>query len=184
MCPDWPKEIAERYRWTETKQNGGEQVSDDAGPGPDDMMSDADRELLAALGEACGDDPLPVGIIDRADGLLTWADVDEELAELLETSSAELAGTRGASLSDAALEFQVADGTVLIEVDLARGGVEGQVLGTDVEVIVLERPGGESETAPVDELGHFSFPDPEPGAVRLRIAVGTGADVRTDWFVI
>ena len=83
------------------------------------------------------------------------------------------------------LEFQVADGTVLIEIDLARGGgVEGQVLGTEVDVIVLERPGGESDTAPVDELGHFSFPDPEPGAVRLRIAVGTGTDVRTDWFVI
>ena len=148
------------------------------------MMSDADRELLAALGEAWGDDPLPVGIIDRADGLLTWADVDEELAELLETSSAELAGTRGASTADTVLEFQVADGTVLIEVDVAAGGVTGQVLGTDVDVIVLERPGGESETAPVDELGHFSFPDPEPGAVRLRIAVGTGADVRTDWFAI
>ena len=159
-------------------------MSDDAGRDPDELMSDADRELLAALGDAWGDDPLPVGIIDRADGLLTWADVDEELAELLETSSAEPAGTRGASLSDTVLEFQVADGTVLIEVDLARGGVEGQVLGTDVDVIVLERPGGESDTADVDELGHFSFPDPEPGAVRLRIAAGTGTDVRTDWFVI
>ena len=147
-------------------------------------MSDADRELLAALGDAWGDDPLPVGIIDRADGLLTWADVDEELAELLETSSAELAGTRGASRSDAVLEFQVADGTVLIEVDLGRGVVAGQVLGIDVDVVVLERPGGESGTAHVDELGHFSFPDPEPGAVRLRIATGTGTDVRTDWFVI
>ncbi len=58
------------------------------------------------------------------------------------------------------------------------------MLGTEVDVIVLERPGGESDTTPVDELGHFSFPDPEPGAVRLRIAVGTGTDVRTDWFVI
>jgi hypothetical protein len=160
----------------------GEQVSND--DGPDDMMSDADRELLAALGEACGDDPLPVGIIDRADALLTWADVDVELAELLETSSAELAGTRGASTSDTVLEFEVADGTVLVEVDLASGGVEGQVLGTDIDVIVLERPGGESDTAPVDEFGHFSFPNPEPGAVRLRIATGTGADVRTDWFAI
>lgn len=86
-------------------------------------------------------------------------------------------------MSDTVLEFQVADGTVLIEVDVAAGGVTGQVLGTDVDVIVLERPGGESETAPVDELGHFSFPDPEPGAVRLRIAAGS-TDVRTDWFVI
>ena len=160
-------------------------MSDDAGPGPDDTMSDADRELLAALGDAWGDDPLPVGIIDRADALLTWADVDEELAELLETSGTELAGTRGGSASDTVLEFQVADGTVLIEIDLARAGsVDGQVLGTEVDVVVLERPGGESETAPVDDLGHFSFPDPEPGAVRLRIAVGTGTDVRTDWFVI
>ena len=159
-------------------------MSDDAGPDPDDVMSDADRELLAALGEAWGDDPLPVGIIDRADGLLPWADVDEELAELLETSSAERAGTRGASLSDTVLEFQVGDGSVLIEVDLGRGGVAGQVLGLDVDVVVLERPGGESGTADVDDVGHFSFPDPEPGAVRLRIATGTGTDVRTDWFVI
>jgi hypothetical protein len=166
---------------TGTTRNGGEQVSDDADR--DDMMSDADRELLAALGDAWGDDPLPVGIIDRADGLLTWADVDVELAELLETSSTELSGTRGES-SDTVLEFQVADGTVLIEVDAASGGVEGQVLGTHVDVIVLERPGGESDTAPVDDLGHFSFPDPEPGAVRLRIATATGTDVRTDWFVI
>jgi hypothetical protein len=158
-------------------------VSDNAGQDPDDVMSEADRELLAALGDAWGDDPLPVGIIDRADGLLTWADVDEELAELLETTSAEVAGTRGASQSDTVLEFQVADGTVLIEVDLGSGGITGQVLGIDVDVVVLERPGGESGTVDVDELGHFSFPDPEPGAVRLRIAAGT-TDVRTDWFVI
>jgi hypothetical protein len=164
------------------------QVSDDAEPDPDpdvdNVMADADRELLAALGDAWGDDPLPVGILDRADGLLSWADVDDELAELLETSSAELAGTRGASLSGTALEFQVGDGTVLIEVDLGSGGVAGQVLGVAVDAVVLERPGGESGTAPVDELGHFSFPDPEPGAVRLRIATGTGTHIRTDWFVI
>jgi hypothetical protein len=158
-------------------------VSDNAGQDPDELMSEADRELLAALGDACGDDPLPVGIIDRADALLTWADVDEELAELLETTSAEVAGTRGASQSDTVLEFQVADGTVLIEVDLGSGGITGQVLGIDVDVVALERPGGESGTVDVDELGHFSFPDPEPGAVRLRIAAGT-TDVRTDWFVI
>ena len=158
-------------------------MSDEAGQDPDELMSDADRELLAALGDAWGDDPLPVGIIDRADGLLTWADVDEELAELLETSAAETAGTRGASVSGTVLEFQVADGTVLIEVDLGGDAVAGQVLGVDVDVVVLERPGGESDTAAVDELGHFSFPDPEPGAVRLRIAAGS-TDVRTDWFVI
>ena len=163
-------------------------MSDDAEPDPDpdadNVMSDADRELLAALGDAWGDDPLPVGIIDRADALLTWADVDEELAELLETTSAELAGTRGASQPDTLLEFQIADGTVLIEVDLGSSGITGQVLGIDVDVVALERPGGESGTAPVDEFGHFSFPDPEPGAVRLRIAAATGTDVRTDWFVI
>lgn len=167
-------------------------MSDDVGSDPDPeldpdvdaVISDADRELLAALSDAWGDDPLPVGIIDRADGLLTWADVDEELAVLLETSGAELAGTRGASLSDAVLEFRVADGAVVIEVDLGSGAVEGQVLGIDVDVVVLERPGGESGRADVDELGHFSFPDPEPGAVRLRIAIETGTDVRTDWFVI
>jgi hypothetical protein len=159
-------------------------VSDNAGQDPDELMSEADRELLAALGDACGDDPLPVGIIDRADGLLTWADVDEELAELLETTSAEVAGTRGASESDTVLEFQVADGTVLIEVDLGSGGITGQVLGIDVDVVALERPGGESGTVDVDELGHFSFTDPEPGAVRLRIATAAGTDVRTDWFVI
>ena len=159
-------------------------MSDDADPNADEVMSDADRDLLAALGEAWGDDPLPVGIIDRADGLLTWADVDEELAELLETSSAELAGTRGASLSDTVLEFRVGDGNIVIEVDLGSGPLAGQVLGIDVDVVILERPGGTSGTADVDELGHFSFPDPEPGAVRLRIATGTGTDVRTDWFVI
>jgi hypothetical protein len=97
-------------------------VSDDTEPDPDEVMSEADRELLAALGDAWGDDPLPVGIIDRADGLLTWADVDEELAELLETSSTELPGTRGASLPGTSLEFQVADGTVVIEVDLGARG--------------------------------------------------------------
>ena len=158
-------------------------MSDETGHDPDELTSDADRELLAALGDAWGDDPLPVGIIDRAEGLLTWADVDEELAELLETSAAETAGTRGASVSGTVLEFQVADGTVLIEVDLGGDAVAGQVLGVDVDVVVLERPGGESDTASVDELGHFSFPDPEPGAVRLRIAAGS-TDVRTDWFVI
>jgi len=170
-----------KRKWCEDVSN---EAGSDPNPDVDAVMSDADRELLAALAEAQGDDPLPVGIIDRADGLLTWADVDEELAELLETSSAELAGTRGASQSGTALQFQVADGTMLIEVDIGSGAIEGQVLGTDVDVIVLERPGGDSDTAPVDDLGHFSFPEPEPGAVRLRIATVTGTGVRTDWFVI
>ena len=83
-----------------------------------------------------------------------------------------------------AMHVRMADESVLIEVDVGSGAIEGQVLGTDVDVIVLERPGGESDTAPVDDLGHFSFPEPEPGAVRLRIATVTGTDVRTDWFVI
>ena len=152
-------------------------------PDPDDMMSDADRELLAALGEAWGDDPLPVGIIDRADGLLTWADVDEELAELLETSSAELAGTRGAS--------HIGHGARVPGRRRNRAGRSrprprrcrgpGARDGRRCDR-VWNAPAGSPDTAPVDELGHFSFPDPEPGAVRLRIAVGTGADVRTDWF--
>ncbi|MGH9132482.1 MAG: hypothetical protein ACRDZZ_01000 [Ilumatobacteraceae bacterium] len=157
-------------------------MTDDADP--DDVMSDDDRDLLDALGRAWGDDPLPTGMIDRAAALLTWADVDDELAELLETASPELAGTRGAAATGRALEFEVADGTVVVEVELGGVAVAGQVLGIEVETVVLERPGGETDSVSVDATGRFSIPGQGPGPVRLRVARRSGADVRTDWFMI
>jgi hypothetical protein len=160
-------------------------VSDDADNGVDELTP-GDRELLSALAEAWGDDPLPDGIIERAEALLTWAGVDEELAELLESASTEPAGTRGAggASAPAAVEFQVGDGSVVIEVSLGAAAVEGQVLGVAATEVVLERPTGDAGSSPVDDLGRFSIADPGAGPVRLRVVTGSANEVRTDWFAI
>lgn len=167
-------------------------MTDDARPDePPDAPDPGDQALLDALGRALGgrrsDDAADdADLIGRCEGLLTWIGVDAELAELLDASPAELAGTRGSgSDSDrSGMEFSLADGSCLIEVDVVDGAVRGQVLGVTPARLALRIVTGVLEAADVDGLGAFEFVAPPPGSARIEIDLDGGRRIHTDWFVI
>ena len=164
----------------------GADVGDDgANSGADDgepFVPEADRALLAALGQAIAD-PVPQDLVDRAIGLITWADVEGELAALLDDADRELTGTRGGPSAPAALEFVTAEG-VAVELTVDDGMLEGQVLGAEVVAAALEHAGGDAEEIEVDELGTFAVRSTHTGAARLRIDLRDHGRIHTDWFVL
>lgn len=161
-------------------------MTDDARPhDPADAPDPRDRALLDALGRALAGDRGGTDdddLVGRCEGLLAWVDVDAELAALLEQAPAELAGTRGGD--GAGMEFSVADGSCLIEVDVDGGAVRGQVLGVTPERLMLRIVTGVLEPAEVDALGAFEIVAPPPGSARIEVDLIDGRRIHTDWFVI
>lgn len=162
-------------------------------------ISPVEGHLMAELREVLDPDPAPAGLIERAEGLVAFMDVDRDLAALLEESSSELAGTRGGAAPGTQLTFETADGAVSVEAVITRDRVAGQLLpgqllpgqllsgqvlsGTRSEV-TLERLSGDPIVASVDELGRFAFDNPPPGPARLRWPVSTTRSATSDWFLL
>jgi hypothetical protein len=158
-------------------------------PSRPEPATDQDARLLEQLGQALGPDPLPAGLVGRAEGLLAYAGLDRDLAELLEEAAAEPAGVRGPVEAGERLVFEVADGSVTVELVVRRDRLDGQVLaGTPTEAVLEWRGGGTAATA-VNQLGGFSF---EPGAgeplrsgpARLLLRGGPSRPVTTSWFLL
>jgi hypothetical protein len=147
--------------------------------------SEADAELLRALGTALGPDELPDGLIDRATQLLVVVDLNAELVALLQEAAAgvELAGTRGDADVAAPMAFVSNDGSITIEIEFDHDTVRGQLIGADAAVVTLERTSGPSVDAPLEALGRFRFTGLPPGPARVRVHVGD-TTVSTDWFVL
>ena len=150
-----------------------------------DPHEEMEARLLAELGQAIGSGTVPPGLIERAEALVAFAGFDSQLARLLEAESGELAGTRGAAGMADALRFQVDDGSVAVELLVARGRLAGQVVCGAVTQVVLEHVSGAAATTAVDDLGRFAFEQPAAGPVRLRLlGVQIGQHpVATDWFL-
>ena len=169
-----------------SNDHDGADVGDDGVDGGADdgelIVPEADRALLAALGQAIAD-PVPPGLVDRAIGLITWADVEGELAALLDDADRELTGTRGGAPASTALEFITPEG-VVVELTVDDGTLEGQVLGAEVLTAVLEHADGDAEEIEVDELGTFAVQSTHTGAARLRIDLRDHGRIHTDWFVL
>jgi hypothetical protein len=154
---------------------------------PGEPLPAEDARLLDELRAALGDDPAPPGFIARAEGLVAYAGVDRELAELLETAAAEPAGLR--SRPDAAaqpLVFEVADGSISVELVIGRDRLDGQVHSGTLTEVVLERPGGDIRSSGIDELGRFAFTPVAAGPARLRLRSpgDPTRSVTTDWFLV
>jgi hypothetical protein len=148
----------------------------------DESLSAQEARLLAELGRALGSDPIPAGLVERAEELLALKDLDSALVELLDRSAAEPAGMRGGT-ARTRLEFEVGDGSVALELVPERDRLVGQVLAGELTAVALERRTGVVATAEVDELGRFSFDHVAAGPARLRL-VGGAAPVTTDWFLL
>lgn len=150
----------------------------------DEPPSAEDAALLAQLRAVLGPDRLPDGFLTRAEGLLTFRDVDRELLELLQESAAEPAGLRGGLGAPGRLVFELGGGAVSVEVVLERDALRGQVLAGSVTEVGLERLAEDVRVTGVDALGQFSFADPAPGPARLRLHGGGRRPMTTDWFVL
>ncbi len=151
----------------------------------DDEMSPEDRVLMKALTEAVGSPQLPPDLLERCAGLLSWIDVDAELAVLLDQPVPEAAGTRGASSVDSTLVFTVEDGSCVIELTPSENALRGQILGAQASAIVIRTAANVTHTASVDETGNFSIDAPPMGAIRLELElISEIRRIHTDWFVV
>jgi hypothetical protein len=148
----------------------------------DDALTVEQARLLAELGRATGADPLPYGLVERAEQLLAYSHLDAELLALRDEEAAEPAGLRGGT-SATRLRFDLNDGSIGVELDRQRDRLAGQVLAGELTEVVLERPGGTEDSAEVDELGRFMFAPAPTGPIRLRLRGRAGRSVTTEWFL-
>jgi hypothetical protein len=142
-----------------------------------------DPEELAAL-RALGDaidaaDPVPGWLVEVAASAPALARLDDELLELLDTSTA---GVR--SGDDSELVFTAGGRTVEVRVQRreSRRWLDGVVEPVDAAEVRLEQRAG-STTAPVDDVGHFELAGVPAGLGRLVVVAGDGRTYATSWVI-
>jgi hypothetical protein len=151
-----------------------------------DDLAPADRELLRELAAATRASEHDVdGLIDSCEGLLTWLDVDAELAALLD-QSVEAAGTRGGTAPSTTLEFAVADGTCVVEAEPTVDSLVVRVHGAEATRVTVRAADGWTVEVALDESGEATTSRPPDGPVRIEIEIEIPENrrIQTDWFVI
>ncbi|WP_240643833.1 hypothetical protein [Antribacter gilvus] len=166
---------------------------DGLGYDPDEAPDDVDVAVLAAVARIANlVDPVPAGLVERAQFAATLASLECELMEL-SYIEAPLTGVRGSdSLSgmagDAApveartITFTHDTLTVMISLSGADGGrvrVDGWAAPSGALTVELLRPGAEALSVESDEDGRFAFESVDRGpaslVVRRSEAEGAGA---------
>ena len=142
-----------------------------------------DRMLLAALRAAVeARAAVPAAFVEAGRIAYTWHNIDAELASLAYDSlqdAEQAAALRSEAASVRALTFQSA--RFSIEVELTDGALFGQLVPPQPGTAEIQTRSGQAVTAPIDEVGCFTF-DPRPdGPFRLRCHTETQTDVRTGW---
>jgi hypothetical protein len=148
-------------------------------------MPVSDDELLELLGRALrAADPVPDQVLEGARVAWTWRTIDQELAELVFDSAAELTGVRS---EDTARQLTFRAPGIEIEVmvvDEASRRVVGQLVPPGAFTIRLHA-GDEQRETTSDRLGRFSFDAVAPGPVRLAVIGDEGAHVvTTEWVLL
>jgi hypothetical protein len=148
-------------------------------------MSVSDDELLALVGRALrAADPVPDRVIEGARAAWTWRTIDQELAELVFDSAAELTGVRS---EDTARQLTFRSPGLEIEVmvvDPASRRIVGQLIPPAAMTVQL-LSSDEIGEATSDRLGRFTFDAVAPGPVRL-VVVNPGGEsaVTTEWTLL
>ena len=146
-----------------------------------------DDELLELLRDALAQPrEVPARFVEAGKATFAWRSIDAELAALAYDSVADPAAFAGATRADHAaireLTFAFRDATV--HVQIARGGLHGQVVPPrpgEVEVLV---EGQAPRRATVDEQGWFSFAPLPHTAFRLLWRIAGGGTAMTDWLTL
>lgn len=148
-----------------------------------------DEDLLQLLGQALrAADPVPEHVIAAARGAVAWRTIDQDLADLVFDSLAELTGVRDPNASRQ-LTFRCAGVEIeIMIVDSAQRRLVGQLVPARATTVTLQgmddpHDGGVEQTS--DRFGRFTFDRVQTGPVRLAIAGGSGErDVATDWVLL
>jgi hypothetical protein len=148
-------------------------------------MPVSDDELLALVGAALrAAEPVPERVLTGARAAWTWRTIDEELAELVFDSAAELTGVRS---EDTARQLTFRAPGVEIEVmvvDEASRRIVGQLIPPGSFTVQL-LAGDQVLEEPTDRLGRFSFDSVAPGPVRIAVADPDGTHiVATEWILL
>ena len=162
-----------------------DETADDLDFDLDSVDEAADTELLARLGEALrAADPVPGHVLAAARGAVAWRTIDQDLADLVFDSSAELTGVRDLNAARQ-LTFRSDDIEIeLMVVDSTQRRLVGQIVPAMATTVRLE--GTETQVEQIaDRFGRFSFDAVQTGPVRITVpgAVG-GRAITTDWMLL
>jgi hypothetical protein len=142
-----------------------------------------DGSLLAALRTAIeARSAVPAAFVEAGRNAYAWHNIDAELASLSYDSlwdAGRAAAMRSEDASIRALTFQSA--RFSIEVEVTQDGLYGQLIPPQPGTAMLQTRSGQSVTAPIDDVGCFTFGPKPDGPFRLRCQTGAPADVRTGW---
>jgi hypothetical protein len=149
-------------------------------------MSVSDDDLLELVGRALrAADPVPDRVIQGARAAWTWRTIDEELAELVFDSAAELTGVRS---EDTARQLTFRAPGMEIEVmivDEASRRVVGQLIPPGTYIVQLLSSDDVVREEHADRLGRFAFDAVAPGPVRLAVIDPDGTHiVTTEWTLL
>jgi hypothetical protein len=148
--------------------------------GPGRTGPDEDDRLLDELGDAIRSaQAVPEPFRAAARAAYAWRTVDAELAELIEDSTAPLAGARAGAPGPRTIRFRT--GELVIEVELTADALQGQLVPAGPGRIELESAGGGSRDGEVDTVGWFLFAPPPVTTFRLRVRPASGPAVVTAW---
>lgn len=156
-------------------------MSDDARD-LDDRVAEPDPAWEALVRGALAD-PIPDDVLARSLALWDLNTIDAELAELLaeESSDAELAGVRSATLAVTAFTFVAGDTTIELEWDGEL--LTGQLFpGASAQLELRDRHGAVI-AATANSVGTFELAPPTAGSWCLVVRRADGA-VRTPWFTL
>ena len=149
-------------------------------------MSVSDDDLLELVGRALrAADPVPDRVTEGARAAWTWRTIDQELAELVFDSAAELTGVRS---EDTARQLTFRAPGMEIEVmivDEASRRIVGQLIPPGSFTVQLLSSDDLVRDETSDRLGRFSFDAVAPGPVRLVVTDLDGTHiVTTEWTLL
>jgi hypothetical protein len=149
-------------------------------------MSVSDDDLLELVGRALrGADPVPDRVLEGARAAWTWRTIDQELAELVFDSAAELTGVRSEDIARQ-LTFRAPGMEIeVMVVDEASRRVVGQLVPPGTFTVQLQTSDDVLREETADRLGRFSFDAVPPGPVRLAVIDPDGTHVvTTEWTLL
>jgi hypothetical protein len=149
-------------------------------------MSVSDDDLLELVGRALrAADPVPDRVIEGARAAWTWRTIDEELAELVFDSAAELTGVRS---EDTARQLTFRAPGMEIEVmivDEVSRRIVGQLIPPGTFTVHLLTSDDVVRDESTDRLGRFAFDAVAPGPVRLAVVDPDGTHIATtEWTLL
>jgi hypothetical protein len=144
------------------------------GPEPRDL----DAEIMAGLGRIFGRlDPMPPVLDDAVILALATADLDAELALLVDDARETVRGNQSR-----VLRFATATTTVLLSItagDADRVRLEGWLDPAQEATITVRRGGGATSTTKADSFGRFAFDGLPAGSARVVAALADGGRLAT-----